>query len=68
MLTPVPSTKVQILTADAWHGQVIEQMSGDLLEMLGVVKTLVCLDARDHRQDLILNEPLCYYLNLYATK
>ena len=62
MLAPVSSTNT-----DAWDGQVIEQMSSDLSEMLGVVKTLVCLDARDHRQDLLLTKPLCYKLNLYAT-
>ena len=55
MPAPVSSTNT-----DAWDGQVIEQMSSDLSEMLGVVKTLVCLDARDHRQDLLLTKPLCY--------
>ena len=55
MPAPVSSTNT-----DAWDGQVIEQMSSELSEMLGVVKTWVCLDARDHRQDLLLTKPLCY--------
>jgi len=34
------------------HRLTIEAMSSDLVEMLGVVKTLLCLDARDHHSVL----------------
>ena len=36
----------------AAHRQVIDQMNPDVAEMLGVVKTLLCLDARDYRSVL----------------